>query len=252
MIANIVVFVTVGLWVGLVFGCFYAICKVLYKYRNRNNVNRKTINLLENTLKSKDIDFSDIEELSQHNVQLYIKALKSKLYSHYLVGGIRGIFCIFFPKQFYIFNDLEEELEEVTNICLNMNSTEMSLTVLSMLSKIKPPEEFDDDNYDNDSGDSDESKDSKNSGESNSKKSNSSKDSKKSNESKNSVESKNSDKSSSHKSNDSKDSNESKNSDESKNNIVTKPELVSKVLFTFIETFADSYILERMKRSILA
>ena len=291
MLLNIVVFVTIGLWSSLILGCVYAVCKILYKtYLEKYSVeNNKNVELLERTLISKHIDFSDLNifQLEQYESKakqdLYIKLLKNRLYSKYFVNGMRGLIANFFPKQFYIFNDLEEELSTVTDMGLNMSRTELSLTFFDLLSKIKIPEEFNDDNYDNSSSetsDSNKSDKSSKSGESNksnesdgsgSDSSNNSKDSHGSNSSNcDSKESKNSNKSNqsknsnqSNQSHHSKKSNGSEHSRSSGNSVSSvdleihdtltrNSDLVADVLYGFISSFSDSYKLEKIKQSILA
>ena len=282
MLLNIVVFVTIGLWSGLILGCIYAVCKVLYKtYSEKYSVeNNKNVELLERTLISKHIDFSDLNifQLEQYESKakqdLYIKLLKNRLYSKYFVNGMRGLIANFFPKQFYIFNDLEEELSTVTDMCLNMNRTELSLTFFDLLSKIKIPEEFNDDNYDNSSSEmskSDKSGKSNKSGkshESSDSCSDSSNDSHGSNSSNcDSKESRNSNKSNqSNKSNKSVHSSKSNGSEHSGSSgnsgssvdleihdtLTKNSDLVADVLYGFISSFSASYKLEKIKQSILA
>jgi len=291
MLLNIVVFVTIGLWSGLILGCIYAVCKVLYKtYLEKYSVeNNKNVELLERTLISKHIDFSDLNifQLEQYESkakqELYIKLLKNRLYSKYFVNGMRGLIANFFPKQFYIFNDLEEELSTVTDMCLNMNRTELSLTFFDLLSKIKIPEEFNDDNYDNSSSESsnmsksdksDKSHESNKSSKSNKSHesdgsgSDSSNDSNGSNSSNcDSKESRNSNKSNqsnqsnksvhSSKSNGSEHSGSSGNSGSSvdleiHDTLTKNSDLVADVLYGFISSFSASYKLEKIKQSILA
>ena len=276
MLLNIVVFVTIGLWSGLILGCIYAVCKVLYKtYSEKYSVeNNKNVELLERTLISKHIDFSDLNifQLEQYESKakqdLYIKLLKNRLYSKYFVNGMRGLIANFFPKQFYIFNDLEEELSTVTDMCLNMNRTELSLTFFDLLSKIKIPEEFNDDNYDNSSSEMSKSDKSGKSHESSDSCSDSSNDSHGSNSSNcDSKESRNSNKSNqsnksnksvhSSKSNCSEHSGSSGNSGSSvdleiHDTLTKNSDLVADVLYGFISSFSASYKLEKIKQSILA